>query len=148
MTDKNYIKINKAIDDKYIEVIKKNIAVMKQNGTYPARFNYPITLQFELTGKCNLLCKHCYNRSGDNDRKDDSYTLMTPEKWCDLAREIVSDGGIFQCILSGGEPLLLGDKLFDIMDILHKDGTSFVLITNGFLLDSKIAERFKKYRYS
>lgn len=37
-------------------------------------------------------------------------------------------------ILSGGEPLHLGNDSFDMMDILHDDGTSFVIITNGFLL--------------
>ena len=110
-------------------------------GAYPEKFDYPITLQFELTGQCNLKCKHCYNRSGDADRE----TLMTPEKWCELSRQIVSDGGIFQCIISGGEPLLLGEKLFDIMDILHDDGTSFVVISNGLLLTKKFARRFNKY---
>ena len=72
---------------------------------------------------------------------------MTPEKWCELARQIVSDGGIFQCIISGGEPLLLGDKLFEIMDILHNDGTSFVVITNALLLTKEKVKRFAKYRY-
>ncbi len=72
---------------------------------------------------------------------------MTPNKWCDLAHQIVNDGGIFQCIISGGEPLLLGDRLFDIMDILHNDGTSFVVITNGYLLTPEKVEKFKKYRF-
>ena len=72
---------------------------------------------------------------------------MTPEEWCKLAKQIVQDGGIFQCIISGGEPLLLGDSLFDIMDILHDDGTSFVVITNGFLLTKEKVLRFKKYRF-
>ena len=72
---------------------------------------------------------------------------MTPEKWCELARQVVGDGGIFQCIISGGEPLLLGEKLFDIMDILHDDGTSFVVISNGLLLTKKIVRHFAKYRY-
>ena len=48
---------------------------------------------------------------------------MTPEKWCDLARQIV----------------------FDIMDILHDDGTSFVVISNGLLLTKKMARSFNKY---
>lgn len=43
--------------------------------------------------------------------------------------------------------MLLGDKLFDIMDILHDDGTSFVVISNGLLLTKKFARLFNKYRY-
>lgn len=140
---KDYIRINRAFDQKSIQVTKNNVAIMQEAGLYPKEFTYPLTLQFELTGQCNLACKHCYNRSGDKDR----ITLMTPEKWCELAHEIVEDGGVFQCIISGGEPLLLGDKLFDIMDILHEDGTSFVVITNGYLLNSEKVRRFLKYRF-
>ena len=140
---KDFIKKYRTLDERNLQVTKKNLIALQEAGAYPKRFEYPITLQFELTGQCNLKCKHCYNRSGDSDRE----TLMTPEKWCELSRQIVADGGIFQCIISGGEPLLLGDKLFDIMDILHDDGTSFVVISNGLLLTKKFARRFNKYRY-
>lgn len=139
----NYIKKYRTLDERNLQAVKKNLATLQSLGAYPKKFDYPITLQFELTGQCNLKCKHCYNRSGDADRE----TLMTPEKWCELSRQIVADGGIFQCIISGGEPLLLGDKLFDIMDILHDDGTSFVVISNGLLLTKKFVRRFAKYRY-
>ena len=133
----------RTLDERNLQAVRKNIAALQEAGAYPKKFEYPITLQFELTGQCNLKCKHCYNRSGDADRE----TLMTPEKWCELSRQIVSDGGIFQCIISGGEPLLLGEKLFDIMDILHDDGTSFIVITNALLLTKKFVRRFAKYRY-
>lgn len=140
---KDYLRLNQIVDDKQIKERKSRIEELQKIGAYPQNFTYPITLQFELTGQCNLSCAHCYNRSGDADR----ITLMTPEKWCDLARMIVKDGGIFQCIISGGEPLLLGDHLFDIMDILHDDGTSFVVITNGYLLNKEKVKKFSKYRY-
>ena len=140
---KDFIEKYRTLDERNLQATKKNLLALQAAGAYPTRFDYPITLQFELTGQCNLRCKHCYNRSGDADRE----TLMTPEKWCELSRQIVADGGIFQCIISGGEPLLLGDKLFDIMDILHDDGTSFVVITNALLLTKKFVQRFAKYRY-
>lgn len=140
---KNFIKKYRTLDERNLQAVKKNLLALQDAGAYPKKFEYPMTLQFELTGQCNLKCKHCYNRSGDADRE----TLMTPEKWCELSRQIVSDGGIFQCIISGGEPLLLGEKLFDIMDILHEDGTSFVIITNALLLTKKFARKFNKYRY-
>ena len=144
---KDYLKINRAYDEKNLRDVISNMELLKKKGDYPEYLTYPTTLQFELTGKCNLACRHCYNRSGDLDRKSDEYTLMTPEKWCNLAYQIVRDGGIFQCIISGGEPLLLGDGLFKIMDILHNDGTSFVVITNGYLLTPEVAKKFKKYRF-
>lgn len=142
---KDYIKIYEAVDSKRAKQEKENILAMQAAGIYPESFSFPMTLQFELTGACNLKCKHCYNRSGDADRIQ--HTRMTPDKWKDLANQVVAAGGIFQCIISGGEPLLLGDDLFEIMDILHDDGTSFVVITNGMLLDKQKVKRFAKYRY-
>lgn len=142
---KDYIKIFEAIDAQRAKQEKAKIEAMQASKMYPKSFSFPITMQFELTGACNLRCKHCYNRSGDKDRV--KYTCMTPQRWKNLARDIVAEGGIFQCIISGGEPLLLGDELFEIMDILHNDGTSFVVITNGMLLTKEKAKRFSKYRY-
>ncbi|MDR3115063.1 MAG: radical SAM protein [Treponema sp.] len=140
----------------YAEYLKKRIRVEQnrqrksveeqkqaiESGLYPSSFSMPLSLQFELTGRCNLKCRHCYNRSGDlpND-------VMTVKRWKELSTEIVNHGGIFECIISGGEPLLLGNDLFDIMDLLHNDGTVFMLISNGFLMTPKIVERLKKYRY-
>jgi MoaA/NifB/PqqE/SkfB family radical SAM enzyme len=124
---------------------KKQVEQQKQeieNGLYPAAFDMPLSLQFELTGHCNCKCRHCYNRSGDLPAD-----VMTPERWKELSREIVAHGGIFECILSGGEPLLLGDDLFEIMDILHDDGTIFMLISNALLMTKEIVNKLKKYRY-
>lgn len=123
---------------------KANIKKLQSAGLYPESFDLPLLLQFELTHKCNVFCKHCYNNSGRNNTTADA---MTPEKWKEFCRYIVSNGGIFECVISGGEPLLLGDDLFDIMDILHDDGTHFLLITNGFLLSEEKIRKLTKYRY-
>ena len=132
------------LDKARISTQKRNINKLQSAGLYPDRFDLPLLLQFELTRKCNVFCKHCYNNSG----RDNSVTdAMTPEKWKNLCKYLVEHGGIFECILSGGEPLLLGNDLFDIMDILHDDGTYFLLITNGFLLTREIVDRLIKYRY-
>jgi MoaA/NifB/PqqE/SkfB family radical SAM enzyme len=124
---------------------KKSVEEQKAaivDGMYPPSFSMPLSLQFELTGHCNMKCRHCYNRSGELPAD-----IMTVERWKDLAKELVEHGGIFECILSGGEPLLLGSGLFDIMDVLHDDGTVFMLISNGFLMTKEIVKRLKKYRY-
>ena len=135
----NFLKDKKAANDEV-----QNIRTLIANGLYPERFTMPLTLQFELTSHCNVHCKHCYNVSGENNSQPDP---MTPERWKDFARYLVSHGGIFQCIISGGEPLLLGDDLFAIMDILHDDGTSFLVISNCLLMTREKAKRFTKYRY-
>ena len=59
----------------------------------------------------------------------------------------MKNGGFFECIRSGGDPKLLGDDLFDIMDILHNKFHFFILITNGFLMDEQKIDRLKKYNF-
>lgn len=125
------------------EAIKKR--ALEKAGLYSKEYAFPIaSLQFELTSHCNAACKHCYNNSGVQNRVPDK---MTPEKWISFARYLVEHGGIFECVLSGGEPFLLGEDLFELMDILHDDGTLFLLQTNGSLLTRETATRLKKYRY-
>ena len=140
---KDWLKIDYYQDKKTYEEEKKKIKLDIADRIYPEHFNLPLMLQFELTSNCNLYCKHCYNNSGGICNKD----LMTPSKWKDFAKYLVEKGGIFQCVISGGEPLLLGDDLFDIMDILDNDGTTFLLISNGYLLNKEYAKRFSKYRF-
>lgn len=112
-------------------------------GSYPAKFNFPVAMQFELTSRCNLRCKHCYNRSGENPTSD----AMTGDDWVAFAKKLVKHGGLFEVTISGGEPLLLGDKLFELMDVLHADNTTFNLISNGYLFNKKILDRLKKYQF-
>ena len=141
---KDWVKINFVKDKKASSDEAEHINALIADRLYPEKFTMPLTLQFELTSHCNVRCKHCYNGSGEDNSKPD---LMTPERWKDFARYIVSHGGIFQCVISGGEPLLLGEDLFEFMDILHDDGTSFLVISNCLLMTKEKAKRFKKYRF-
>ncbi len=121
----------------------KRIKDDQEQGLYPKSFSLPLGLQFELTSKCGLYCKHCYNASGESHSKDE----MTLADWKQLVDGIIKEGGIFQCIISGGEPLLLADSMFEIMNPLHEDGTGFVLITNGLLVTNDIVKKLKKYNF-
>lgn len=141
---KDWVKINFLKDKKAANDETNNLRALIANGLYPEKFTMPLTLQFELTSRCNVHCKHCYNVSGEDNSKTDA---MTPERWKNFAHYLVNHGGIFQCIISGGEPLLLGDDLFEIMNILHDDGTGFLVISNGLLMTQEKAKRFTKYRY-
>lgn len=144
MATRDFVKIAHAQDAKAIKDEKARIEALQKQGLYPMYYDFPLTLQFELTTHCNVFCKHCYNNSGiANDTPD----RMTSDQWKKFAQYLVSKGGVFQCVISGGEPLLLGDDLFDIMDILHDDGTSFLVISNAFLLTQEKVRRFAKYRY-
>lgn len=133
-----FIRQQKVICARRYAHIKNSI----KNGLHPNEFSFPIGIQFELTSQCNMYCKHCYNNSYMQ-RK----SRMTITDWKGLVNNIIEHGGIFQCILSGGEPLLMGDDLYEIMDPLDADGTGFVIITNGYLVDKKVVEHFCKYKW-
>ena len=120
-------------------------AALRKAKLYSKSELFPIaSMHFELTTHCNMFCKHCYNNSGAANNLADA---MTSERWISFAKYLVAHGGVFECLLSGGEPFLLGDKLFDIMDIFHADGSLFMLLTNGYFLTNERAARLKKYRY-
>lgn len=141
---RDWVKFIDAQEKKENEMIAKNISNMQEYNMFPRKFSFPLTLQFELTSHCNVKCKHCYNNSGAYNNGIDR---MTPKEWIKFAKYLVDKGGIFECILSGGEPLLLGKELYNIMDVLHMDGTQFLLITNGYLLDKETIKCLEKYRY-
>ncbi|WP_253292576.1 radical SAM/SPASM domain-containing protein [Blautia sp. MSJ-9] len=108
---------------------------------------FPIdSLHFELTSHCNMKCAHCYNNSGINNTIQDP---MTSQKWIDFAKYLVNKGGVYETILSGGEPFLLGDTVIEIMDILNEVGQKrwFSLLTNGYFLTDERVSRLRKFRY-
>ena len=141
----NNIKYYSLIKNLNLQNGKAVSEILNKKGFFSNSGMFPLpSLQFELTSHCNAFCKHCYNNSGVNNKKFDD---MTPSKWIEFSKYLVEKGGIFECIISGGETLLLGEDLFRIMDILHNNGTLFLLITNGSLLTEDIARRLKKYRY-
>ena len=127
-----------------ISAHERRIKDLIDSGDYPPSLSMPLSVQLELTDKCNLECKHCYNRSGE---KHGGRFLRAVE-WLGIAQDIVNNGGVFQVVVSGGEPLLLKNNLYRIMDIFHADSSRFVFITNGYLLDKERVNILKRYNYA
>ena len=109
----------------------------KTSRQYINEASFPTALHFELIGACNLNCKQCYNDSG---RKK---TVMTADYWKNFSRKVADN--LFSVTLSGGEPLLLGEELFSLMDIFESSDTWINLISNGFFIDRETARRLSKY---
>jgi MoaA/NifB/PqqE/SkfB family radical SAM enzyme len=120
-----------------------------QHGIIPPFFCAPLGVQLELTYKCNLNCIHCYNNSGKREapacgaRND---VELSDHEWISLAKELASLN-IFECIISGGEPLLRENLVFEILDILSEHGVTFLFLTNGWLVDERVIERLLHYRF-
>lgn len=115
----------------YLEKCFDLISAKQEAKLIPYTYDNPLGIQLELTSKCNQHCLHCYNQSGSNECTDSELTI---KEWKQIAKEL-ADMGVFQCVISGGEPTVLGDSVFEIMDILHQHGVIFVFISNGMLIN-------------
>lgn len=135
-------------DDQAImpEQLLKNTRLMYEAqlklGQIPEFYDTPIGAQLELTTRCNQKCIQCYNASGTTEEVN-----LSIEEWKKVAHQL-GKMGIFQCVISGGEPLLLGEGLFEILDVLHSYGIKLILISNGMLIDQKMISRLSKYEIS
>ena len=96
---------------------------------------------FELTSRCNFNCKMCYVHNQDNALC--RATEKSAEWWIELGKKAAENGTIF-LLLTGGEPLLRED-FEEIYTALAKMGFLISINTNGYLLNEKTFNLFKKY---
>ena len=106
--------------------------------------NDPFYIQWHITNRCNLRCRHCYqddfSKKGDLDwphlRKVSDNVLSTMKEW-----------GRTACIhLTGGEPLLK-PELFPLLEELDRkpEVHELGIITNGVLLDRERVEKLSVF---
>ncbi|ACM20767.1 radical SAM domain iron-sulfur cluster-binding oxidoreductase [Geotalea daltonii FRC-32] len=86
-----------------------------------------IKVNWEITGKCQLSCKHCLNK---HRRENAQITLKEAEGLIDD----LAVHGIKRIILTGGEPLLF-DGIFQVVNYAQAKGMTVSINTNGLLLD-------------
>ncbi len=98
-------------------------------------------VQWHLTERCNLSCRHCYQkgeRPGEMDlsavREVAGEVSDMIESWAEMYGISFSPG--FN--VTGGEPLLL-PHIFDILGVLKGQGFQVYLLTNGTLIDGERA---------
>jgi MoaA/NifB/PqqE/SkfB family radical SAM enzyme len=113
---------------------------------------FPKSVDVYITDKCNLKCLMCnigaYNRGlseelfvGRVSRQKESKEKLSVEDCAKIAREVRSWNAYTTLFATGGEPLLVKDKLFALFDGF---GGSFVntgINTNGYLLDQDTAKQ-------
>ncbi len=103
-------------------------------------------LQWHITERCNLSCKHCYfnKEFTKNELSFEQLTeifyqyLEITEKW-----EIPRENNLIS--ISGGEPLVRED-LFDLLGLLkkHRGKLRYGLMSNGTLITKPVAKKLKK----
>jgi pyrroloquinoline quinone biosynthesis protein E len=97
------------------------------------RLESPNILTVSITRACNFQCIYCFNASGR--RMPDE---LTGNEWCNVieqARQL----GIFQILITGGEPTLRADLPL-ILRKLKASDLQFKLFTNGACLTDELCE--------
>jgi len=94
---------------------------------------------WNITGRCNLSCKHCYNSSGPGQEADSELTTKEAFSFIDDCAELKVPVILF----SGGEPLVRSD-LFELAAHAKDLGIKTALSTNGTLITPEIAEKIKE----
>jgi len=104
-------------------------------------YKYPRNIIFKVSSECNLRCKHCFFY----DKKEcyDSTNELCDEEKLKLVRYFAEDINIMHCTLTGGE-IFASPIIFDIIKILKKNNIPLDLLTNGTLIDEKIADKLSE----
>lgn len=94
-------------------------------------------LYIEITSKCNLKCKHCYNNSGET-------SINLP---FDTLEGLIADAlreGVTDFTISGGEPFTRTD-IVEIIELIFKhESTTLTIVTNATLITRTHLSKIKK----
>lgn len=146
---KNYEIYRKKFDSIFLDY-KKNIFYLKYGGNLNFNSNNlnfvfdenPKEICFEVTARCNLSCRKCFNKIyyNQNCLNNDVLSFDDIKKIIDK----IPVNFVSQIRITGGEPLLRED-IFDIFKYIKQKGFKIWLNTNATLIDENIAKRISKY---
>ena len=100
-------------------------------------------LQWHITHRCNLRCTHCYQDDYSAFGSRDEL-LNVLEQFDELLNSCHARGHIN---ITGGEPLMHPDLFFLLKEIKRR-GMTFGLLTNGTVIDRRVAKRLGCYHPS
>lgn len=103
------------------------------------RVTNPISCEWNLTLKCNLMCKFCSLSCSPKKCFDNKMTYNSINY---IIRELKTNGIIYVS-LSGGEPLI-SPYISYVINRLYEENFIITLTTNGILIDSEFIMNYKK----
>lgn len=106
-----------------------------------------LLLQFHITGRCNLRCKHCYRTEGDVEPLTHENVIGVIDQFLALRKRYNDLHGIRKkghINLTGGEPFLRKD-IRDIIGCLgeHRAQITYGFLSNGSFMDPETVELLK-----
>jgi len=107
-----------------------------------------LLLQWHITDRCNLRCKHCYQETYSGDELSFKELLYILEQYKDFLHQSRPEirGHI---TVTGGDPFIRPD-FPALMDIFasHRKQFSFAILSNGTLIDPEMAHKLKTLNVS
>ncbi|MFX0185950.1 MAG: radical SAM protein [Candidatus Hodarchaeota archaeon] len=117
----------------------KNFSNLKDyilNGQENKQLSSPLFVIWEVTGACNLRCKHCLSDSGEP--RPNELETREAKKLID-ALAIMK---VFNINFSGGEPLIRSD-IFELLEYASQKRIGIDLLTNGALITKEVIDRLE-----
>ena len=102
----------------------------------------PLSGNFELTPFCNFQCVMCYVRL-TKEQAQQQGEMLRAEDWIAIAQQ-AKEMGMLNLCLTGGEPFTHPD-FWKIYSELNKMGFLITILSNGYLIDEEVIEKFKEY---
>lgn len=99
----------------------------------------PVNACFEITKRCSLRCRHCFNDSG----KASSDEMTTEQVYFVINR--LNSIGIQKLMITGGEPT----ERSDFLDIINYASDKFIALSvasNGYNITSKLATALSAHK--
>lgn len=122
------------IELKGMQLTGNNIDILNKETDLPY-LSSPLRVFFDITYECNLRCKHCFTESG----------LKKVSELNDERKRFLIDQlnkmGVFRMSIAGGEPFILGERLFDFISYARSKEIDISITTNGTLINNNIIDR-------
>ena len=111
-----------------------------------------LLLQFHITGRCNLRCKHCYRTEGDVETLTYEDIINVIDQFITLRKKYNALHGIKKrghINLTGGEPFFRKD-IKDIIKYLgqHRTQVTYGFLSNGSFINEEIIALLKETEVS
>lgn len=98
----------------------------------------------DCTG-CNLKCKFCWS-GAPRDNPEKIGNFYQPQEVFKALTGVAKRSGYSQIRISGNEPTLGKDHLLNLLELVEQTDYSFILETNGTLIDPGYAKDLSKFK--
>lgn len=106
----------------------KQLGAEKERETDDLHLSVPLAVQWKVTNRCNLNCKHCYVAPWKYTLKDE----ITADERKIIAQKLI-DAGVISVLFTGGECMLLPDTV-ELMKMMYDAGIELKMFSNALLL--------------